>query len=71
MGQPGFVFSLWSAHEIDAAQHPYDLPESSRDHLHLDDAVHSLGSRACGPDVEPRHALRPAARTFSFRFGEI
>ncbi|WP_430623518.1 glycoside hydrolase family 2 TIM barrel-domain containing protein [Microbacterium paraoxydans] len=71
IGHPGFVYSRWSAEEIDRAQHPYDLAESSRNHLYLDDAVHGLGSRACGPDVEPRHALWPSARTFSFRFEAI
>ncbi|MGX5771797.1 glycoside hydrolase family 2 TIM barrel-domain containing protein [Microbacterium trichothecenolyticum] len=70
-GHPGFVYSRWSAHEIDAASHPTELPDSVLNHLYLDDAVHGLGSRACGPDVEPRHALWPSARTFSFRFERI
>ncbi|WP_396668913.1 glycoside hydrolase family 2 TIM barrel-domain containing protein [Microbacterium sp. R86528] len=70
-GYPGFTYARWSAHELDAATHPYELPTSSRNHLYLDDAVHGLGSRACGPDVEPTHALWPGARTFSFRFERI
>ncbi|GAA3639328.1 glycoside hydrolase family 2 TIM barrel-domain containing protein [Microbacterium awajiense] len=68
---PGFVYSRWSAHELDVATHPFELPSSTRNHLYLDDAVHGLGSRACGPDVEPRHALWPGARTFSFRFERL
>jgi beta-galactosidase len=34
-------------------------------HLHLDAAQHGLGSRACGIDVLPQHALWPGARTFT------
>lgn len=67
-GMSGFTLSRWSSHELDRASHPFELPVPERHHLYLDDGVHGLGSRACGPDVEPRHALWPSARSFSYRF---
>jgi beta-galactosidase len=30
--------------------------------------VHGVGSRACGLDVQPQHALWPSARRFELRF---
>ena len=36
----------------------------TRTFLFLDDAVHGIGSRACGMDVLPEHALWPGARAF-------
>jgi beta-galactosidase len=41
--------------------HPHELPPSDIVHLYVDVAQHGLGSRACGPDVLPRHALWPQA----------
>ncbi|MDZ5077130.1 DUF4981 domain-containing protein [Nesterenkonia sp. HG001] len=66
--RPGFTLSRHSAHEITAAAHPHELPESGVTHLYLDAAQHGLGSRACGPDVWPTAMLRPQARTLRFRF---
>jgi beta-galactosidase len=37
-------------------------------YLFLDDAVHGVGSRACGIDVLPQHALWPGARSFGVVF---
>ena len=37
-------------------------------YLFMDDAVHGVGSRACGLDVQPQHALWPSARRFQLRF---
>jgi beta-galactosidase len=34
----------------------------------VDDAVHGIGSRSCGIDVLPQHALWPSARAFTMRF---
>ncbi|WP_022906098.1 glycoside hydrolase family 2 TIM barrel-domain containing protein [Curtobacterium sp. B18] len=56
---PGFQLARHSAQQWDAAEHPHELPASDRLHLYLDAAQHGLGSRACGPDVLPRHALWP------------
>ena len=49
---------------MDRARHPYELPVPTRTHLFLDDAVHGVGSRACGMDVLPEHALWPRATAF-------
>lgn len=64
---PGFTLTPHTAQELDAAPHPHELPEPSATYLYLDAAQHGLGSRACGPDVWPEHALRPEARTLRFR----
>jgi len=37
-------------------------------YLFLDDAVHGIGSRACGVDVLPEDALWPSARQFAVSF---
>ncbi|MFB9855802.1 glycoside hydrolase family 2 TIM barrel-domain containing protein [Paenarthrobacter aurescens] len=64
---PGFTLSRHTAHEISSAAHPHELPASTGSYLYLDAAQHGLGSRACGPDVWPDYALRPEARTLTFR----
>ena len=38
----------WSAVEMTLAPHPYQLPEPSATHLHLDLAVTGLGGNSCG-----------------------
>lgn len=67
---PGFTLSRHTAQEISAAAHPHELPSSQGSFLYLDAAQHGLGSRACGPDVWPEYALRPEARTLTFRISE-
>ncbi|WP_017200204.1 glycoside hydrolase family 2 TIM barrel-domain containing protein [Arthrobacter sp. M2012083] len=67
---PGFTLSRHTAQEIAAAAHPHELPASKGRYLYLDAAQHGLGSRACGPDVWPDYALRPEARTLTFRITE-
>jgi beta-galactosidase len=62
--RPGFTLTAWSPQQLDAARHPYELPTPDRTLLFLDDAVHGIGSRACGMDVLPEHALWPEARAF-------
>ncbi|WP_394937997.1 glycoside hydrolase family 2 TIM barrel-domain containing protein [Psychromicrobium sp. YIM B11713] len=66
---PGFTLSPYTAQEIAAAEHPFELPTSSASYLYLDAAQHGLGSAACGPDVWPSFALRPEARSLSFMVG--
>jgi beta-galactosidase len=65
--RPGFTLARHTAHEVARAEHPHELPESSNSYLYLDAAQNGLGSRACGPDVWPDHALRPEARTLTVR----
>lgn len=67
---PGFTLARHTAQEISSAAHPHELPESQGSYLYLDAAQHGLGSRACGPDVWPDFALRPEARTLTFRITE-
>jgi beta-galactosidase len=68
--RPGFTFTHWTPQQLDRAAHPYELGEPTRSHLFLDAAVHGLGSRACGIDVLPQHALWPSAREFTVTFGD-
>ena len=71
--RPGFVVARHSAEEWTAARHPHELPRSHGVHLYLDLAQHGLGSRSCGPDVRPEHALwpRPVAASVLFRVGHV
>lgn len=64
---PGFQLRAHNAHEVAAAAHPHELPESTATHLQIDADVHGLGSRSCGPDVRPEHQLRPRAAQWSLR----
>ncbi|MFI6659225.1 glycoside hydrolase family 2 TIM barrel-domain containing protein [Streptomyces sp. NPDC050523] len=65
--RPGFTLSRHTPQQIAAAEHPFELPDSTTSHLFVDAAQHGLGSRACGPDVWPEFALRPEARTIRLR----
>ncbi|RSN78750.1 beta-galactosidase, partial [Streptomyces sp. WAC 05379] len=66
---PGYTLSRHTPQQIAKARHAFELPESTTSHLTIDAAQHGLGSRACGPDVQPEFALRPQARTIRLRFG--
>ncbi len=68
--RPGFTLTRWTPHQLDRARHPHELGEPSTTHLYLDAAVHGLGSRACGIDVLPQHALWPSARSISVVFSD-
>lgn len=60
-GLPGFQLARHTAQQWSRAGHEHELPPSRAVHLYLDAAQHGLGSRTCGPDVLPRHALWPRA----------
>jgi len=66
--RPGFTLTRHTPHDLDRARHPYELPPHDQVFLYLDDAVHGLGSRSCGIDVLPQHALWPGARAFTLGF---
>jgi beta-galactosidase len=66
--RPGFTLSRHTPQQVAGAGHPHELPASERTYLFLDDAVHGVGSRACGIDVLPEHALWPGAHQFGFVF---
>jgi beta-galactosidase len=64
---PGFTLRRHTPQEVAAAAHSYQLPAPTATYLWIDAAQHGLGSRACGPDVDPRYALRPESRTLRLR----
>jgi beta-galactosidase len=66
--RPGFTLAAHTPQEVDRARHPHELPPPTATYLFLDDAVHGLGSAACGPDVAPPHRLWPGARAFGVVF---
>ena len=66
--RPGFTLSAYTPQQLDLARHPYQLVPSDRVYLFLDDAVHGIGSRSCGLDVLPEHALWPSQRQFGLQF---
>ena len=66
--RPGFTLSRYTPQQRDRARHPHELGPSEGVFLFLDDAVHGVGSRACGIDVLPQHALWPSARAFEVVF---
>ena len=43
----------------------HELPSPSRTYLYLDAAQHGLGSRTCGMDVRPEHALWPGSHAMT------
>ncbi|PSL37484.1 beta-galactosidase [Labedella gwakjiensis] len=65
---PGFTVRRHTPHEVDAAEHPHELPTPVATYLTIDAAQHGLGTRACGPDVWPTEYLRPETRTIALRF---
>ncbi|MFJ4410378.1 glycoside hydrolase family 2 TIM barrel-domain containing protein [Streptomyces sp. NPDC088910] len=69
-GEPPFWFTArpWSTGELDRATHTHELTRSEVLWVHLDHALHGMGSAACGPDVLPRHQLRAAPAAFAFTF---
>ena len=66
--RPGFTLSRYTPQQRDRARHPHELGPSEGVFLFVDDAVHGVGSRACGIDVLPQHALWPSARAFELIF---
>jgi beta-galactosidase len=65
---PGFTVRRHTPQQVEAAEHPHELPAPAATYLTLDAAQHGLGTRACGPDVWPTEYLRPESRTVAARF---
>ncbi|WIB62105.1 glycoside hydrolase family 2 TIM barrel-domain containing protein (plasmid) [Curtobacterium sp. MCLR17_007] len=65
----GFTLTPWTAQQVEAAMHPYELPTPDHVYLYLDAAQHGLGSRACGLDVLPEHQLWPQAFSWTVVLG--
>jgi beta-galactosidase len=68
--RPGFTLSAYPPQQLDKARHSYELGASDHVYLFIDDAVHGIGSRACGVDVLPKHALWPGRRQFAMQFDQ-
>jgi beta-galactosidase len=68
--RPGFTLSAYPPQQLDKARHSYELGASDQVYLFIDDAVHGIGSRACGVDVLPKHALWPGRRQFAMQFDQ-
>ncbi len=68
--RPGFTLSAYTPQQLDRARHPYELIPGDHVYLFIDEAVHGIGSRACGIDVLPEHALWPSPRQFGMNFRE-
>ncbi len=66
--RPGFTLTAYTPQQLDRARHPYELGPSDHVYLFIDDAVHGIGSRSCGVDVLPEHALWPGRRRFAMEF---
>ncbi|MSS84637.1 beta-galactosidase [Actinomycetaceae bacterium WB03_NA08] len=58
--------SDWSNSIIAETPHSWELPPSNDTFISIDLAHHGLGSRSCGPDVRPGHALAPRALRAQF-----
>ncbi|MBM9507155.1 glycoside hydrolase family 2 TIM barrel-domain containing protein [Actinacidiphila acididurans] len=69
-GEPAFWFTArpWTTEALDAAEHTHELTASPVLWLHLDHALHGIGSASCGPGVLPEYHLTPAPAAFSFTF---
>nr|WP_310720116.1 glycoside hydrolase family 2 TIM barrel-domain containing protein [Streptomyces lydicus] len=72
-GDPDFFFSArrWTDEELTAARHTTDLRAGDELWLHLDHALHGIGSQSCGPGVLPPHRLEVAPARFSFVFSSL
>jgi beta-galactosidase len=61
----------WSTQALDAAEHTHELERGDWLWLHLDHALHGVGSHACGPEVLPEFRLTAAPAEFSFTFAAL
>ena len=66
--RPGFTLSAYTPQQLDRARHPHELVPGDQVYLFIDEAVHGIGSRSCGVDVLPEHALWPSQRQFGVEF---
>lgn len=72
-GEPAFWLTArpWSTQALDAAGHTHELRRDNLLWLHLDHALHGLGSHSCGPEVLPGFRLPAAPAAFSFTFSTL
>ena len=69
-----FSFSVlpWSAQQIAAAKHDFELSESDGTYLSIDCAVLGLGNSSCGPGVLKKYAIdKTRKHTLRFRIQHV
>jgi beta-galactosidase len=52
--------------ELNAARHPYDLPQPGGVHMNLDLRTRGLGTESCGPDTLDVYKIQPGKFNFGF-----
>ncbi len=62
----GFSASQYRAEDLTAALHTPDLIARDETVLHLDAAHRGLGTGSCGPDVLPRHRVKPGTHRLAW-----
>lgn len=72
-GSPAFWMTVrpWTTESLDAAAHTCDLKRDGMLWVHLDHALHGVGSASCGPEVLPAYRLSAAPAAFSFTFSPL
>ncbi|SDJ11997.1 beta-galactosidase [Frankineae bacterium MT45] len=58
----------WTSHDLDHAQHTFDLRPRDAVYVNVDLAQNGLGTASCGPGVLPQHELRVEPVTFAVCF---
>ncbi len=67
MSDINFSAHRYTAEDLTKATHRHELIENQFITVHLDHAVHGLGTASCGPDVLPQHRLMCEKFSFSVR----
>jgi beta-galactosidase len=72
-GAPAFWLTVrpWSTQALDTAEHTHELRREDTLWVHLDHALHGVGSHACGPEALPGFRLTAAPAAFSFTFSTL
>jgi beta-galactosidase len=70
-GAPMIEFSAshFTAADLFAARHTYELTPRSEVYLNLDAAQRGLGTASCGPDTLPQYCLLASVYHFSYQLG--
>jgi beta-galactosidase len=61
-----FSASHFTAHDLYAAHHTYDLKPRPETILNLDLRQRGLGTGSCGPDTLPRYQIKPGRYAWSY-----
>lgn len=67
-GMFSFAARRWTVADLDAARHTPDLRPRDRVFLHLDHALHGIGTNSCGPGPLEHYELRPGVFEWTWRF---